>query len=124
LKLSPDKQAALSELNSLSRLRDVAKRRLKEQQWNAFSLWWMAVTSAAKNHDIKDGVTRIARNIPALERCIKKSEDGIKTILPGITSSDALPPTQPTDPLGFRCLCCFWRAGIMQSDRLAFNSGC
>ncbi|KAH7246599.1 hypothetical protein BKA59DRAFT_556265 [Fusarium tricinctum] len=98
LKLSPEKQATLSELNRLSRLRDAAKRRLKEQQWNAFSLWWQAVTKAKKNEETRPQVERIAKNITALQKCIDKSQESIKKLLSGIKAKDALPPTPPTDP--------------------------
>lgn len=93
LKLSPEKQASLSELNRLCRLRDAAKRRLKEQQWNAFSLWWQAVTLARPNAEIKRRIDQIYKNIPVLKACEEKTQSEINTITAGLKASDAFTPT-------------------------------
>ncbi|CVL11707.1 hypothetical protein FPRO06_13014 [Fusarium proliferatum] len=98
LKLSPEKQATLSKLNRLSRLRDAAKRRLKEQQWSAFSLWWQVVTKAKNNADAKSPLKQIATVVSTLEKCIKDSQDEITRLLGGVKTSDALPPTPPNEP--------------------------
>ncbi|KAH7320601.1 hypothetical protein B0I35DRAFT_352023 [Stachybotrys elegans] len=80
LKLSPEKQATLSELNKQTRLRDAAKRRLKEQQWNAFSLWWLVVTKAKKNDETRQRVEQLAKNIKALKKCIDSSQEEINRL--------------------------------------------
>ncbi|VUC25607.1 unnamed protein product [Clonostachys rosea] len=95
LKLSPEKQATLSELNRLSRLRDAAKRRIKEQEWNAFSLWWLAVTQAKTNTEIQAEVEKISKNIPVLRACRDDSQKRMDELLSGLKPSDALPPTPP-----------------------------
>ena len=96
LKLSPEKQAKLSKLNRLCRLRDAAKRRLKEQQWIAFSRWWLAVTKAEENEIIKRQVQKIGERIKVLDRCIDDCQSQINALMKGPGPTDSLP--SPPDP--------------------------
>ncbi|KAL7974917.1 hypothetical protein HDV63DRAFT_364666 [Trichoderma sp. SZMC 28014] len=99
LRLSPEKQGKLSELNRLSRLRDAAKRKLKEQQWTAFSTWWMAVTNAKDDDKLKEKVEEIKKNITVLENCAKQAQIDIDLILKqaGISDGVVPPPRSPNE---------------------------
>ncbi|KAL2214431.1 hypothetical protein CC79DRAFT_1392288 [Sarocladium strictum] len=81
LKLPVNKQLKLSELNRLCRSRDAAKRRLKEQQWNAFSLWWLAVTEAKDNELVREDIEKIAVVIAALQKNVDDMQTAINTLM-------------------------------------------
>ncbi|OCT52853.1 hypothetical protein CLCR_09438 [Cladophialophora carrionii] len=88
--LPADKKLNLLELNRLCRLRDAAKRQLKQQQAAAFSNWWLAVTNAQKDSEIKAKVDKIQRRVDALKGTITACQIRIDK-LTGTASDDASP---------------------------------
>ncbi|KAM0426069.1 hypothetical protein ACHAPT_008700 [Fusarium lateritium] len=81
--LAPEKKTKLSTLNRLCKLRDAAKRRLKQQQAAAFSNWWLAVTEAKDPGKISGKVTAIKDTIAALEKAIVDAQREIDALMLG-----------------------------------------